>query len=459
MNPETPLEGGESAGQGLAIAGDPIAISRRARWRAVISRAVRRASVVSLGVASGIARNAAYVWRRVAQAVKAGAPRVGSGIAAAAAFLWRTARRAVQASAPRVGSGIAAAAAFLWRTARRAVQASAPRVGFSIAAAATFLWRTARRAVQASAPRVGFSIAAAATFLWRTARRAVLASAPRVGSGIAAAAAFLWRTARRAVQASAPRVGSGIAAAAAFLWRTARRAVQASAPRVGFSIAAAATFLWRTARRAVQASAPRVGFWIAAAAAFLWRTARRAVHSIPPPTAWPVGVLRYVRTRAHLVVEDALLALACIAVLSVLGMACNWWRLDVVLSGSMAPSMPPGAVVLAVAEPDSQVSVGQVLAFHPPADPNILVTHRVVQVVHVGDKVEIRTQGDANNAADQWTAVLQGTTAWHVTYAVPVVGYVAIWATVPWVRIVALLTFIGILAWVALARIWREEPR
>jgi signal peptidase I len=53
-------------------------------------------------------------------------------------------------------------------------------------------------------------------------------------------------------------------------------------------------------------------------------------------------------------------------VLAIVGTAVNWCRLDVVLSGSMAPTLRPGDVILAVSEPDSEVSVGQVLAFYPP---------------------------------------------------------------------------------------------
>lgn len=167
----------------------------------------------------------------------------------------------------------------------------------------------------------------------------------------------------------------------------------------------------------------------------------------------------YVRTRARAAGEAVLLVLLGLAVVAVAGTAFDWCRLDVVLSGSMAPTLRPGDVVLAVPEPDSHVEVGQVLAFHPPSDPNIVVVHRVVQVIHQGDKVEIRTWGDDNNAPDQWTAVLEGTSTWRVSWVVPSVGYVAIWATYPWIHLLALLLVIGIVAWEVLRRVWRAEPR
>jgi signal peptidase I len=176
-------------------------------------------------------------------------------------------------------------------------------------------------------------------------------------------------------------------------------------------------------------------------------------------TSWVARGPGYLRSRARVGVEALLLVCVGLAVLVILGTAFNWCRLDVVLSGSMEPALRPGDVILAVSEPDSQVSVGQVLAFHPPSDPNIVVVHRVVKVVDHGSKVEIQTQGDDNNAPDAWTAVLQGTSAWRVSWVLPSAGYVAIWATYPWIHLLALLLVIGIVVWEVLRRVWRAEPR
>jgi signal peptidase len=167
----------------------------------------------------------------------------------------------------------------------------------------------------------------------------------------------------------------------------------------------------------------------------------------------------YLRSRARVAGEGLLLVCLGLAVLAVVGTAFNWCRLDVVLSGSMAPTLRPGDVILAVSERDSQVSAGQVLAFHPPSDPNIVVVHRVIQVIRHDNKVEIRTQGDDNNAPDQWTAVLEGTSAWRVSWVLPSAGYVGIWVTYPWIHLLALLLVIGIVVWEVLRRVWRAEPR
>ena len=176
-------------------------------------------------------------------------------------------------------------------------------------------------------------------------------------------------------------------------------------------------------------------------------------------TSWIARGAGLVRSRARRVGGALLLVCAGLAVVTVVGTAFNWCRLDIVLSGSMVPTMRPGDVILALPEPDSQIAAGQVLAFHPPSQPGIVVVHRVIQVIRHGDKVEIRTQGDDNNAPDAWTAVLLGNSAWRVSWVLPSAGYLVIWATYAWVRLVALTILVLLVVWEVLARVWRAEPR
>ena len=41
----------------------------------------------------------------------------------------------------------------------------------------------------------------------------------------------------------------------------------------------------------------------------------------------------------------------------------------------------------------------------------------------------------------------------------PSAGYVVIWATYAWMRVLALTILVGVVAWAMLARVWRAEPR
>lgn len=72
-----------------------------------------------------------------------------------------------------------------------------------------------------------------------------------------------------------------------------------------------------------------------------------------------------------------------------------------ILSGSMRPALPPGAmVVVRPVEPD-EVRVGDVITYQLRSGEPEVVTHRVVTVGVNGEGERVfRTQGDANEIAD-----------------------------------------------------------
>jgi signal peptidase len=66
-----------------------------------------------------------------------------------------------------------------------------------------------------------------------------------------------------------------------------------------------------------------------------------------------------------------------------------------------------------------------VITYHRPIEDHSLVTHRVISVEKAADDtVTVQTKGDANEAADPWTATLNGDTAYQVRAVVPVLGHV-----------------------------------
>jgi signal peptidase len=121
--------------------------------------------------------------------------------------------------------------------------------------------------------------------------------------------------------------------------------------------------------------------------------------------------------------------LVCTAVLSFLGLAVGPHVLDyrtmTMLTGSMAPNIEPGDVVVSTPLDVQDVQVGMVITYHIPIDDHRVVTHRVIEVDHTADgTVSVRTQGDANDAPDPWTAVLTGDTAYQMRAVVPEIGTV-----------------------------------
>jgi signal peptidase len=156
------------------------------------------------------------------------------------------------------------------------------------------------------------------------------------------------------------------------------------------------------------------------------------------------------------------LALA-IGALGFLGLAVGphvfGYRTAVMLTGSMTGTIDRGDIVVSVPRPAKDVQVGDILTFHTPAADRHLETHRVIDVKHDADgKVVVRTQGDANDAADPWSATISDDTVWETAYVVPKVGHVvqAVRATV--VRYGAVWVALGGVVLLGLSLIWRQDP-
>jgi len=142
-------------------------------------------------------------------------------------------------------------------------------------------------------------------------------------------------------------------------------------------------------------------------AAGLAGTARRIVGLIAP---WLVRGL----------VALAVLTFALLAV----GPHVLGYRTMTMLTGSMAPKINPGDVTIVTPIKVSDVTEGMVITYHRPIEDHSLVTHRVISVQKAANgTVTVQTKGDANEAADPWTATLNGDTAYRVRGVVPMLGH------------------------------------
>lgn len=93
------------------------------------------------------------------------------------------------------------------------------------------------------------------------------------------------------------------------------------------------------------------------------------------------------------------------------------------LTGSMAPSIVPGDVVVTTAQPVNEVAVGDVISYHIPVEDHRVETHRVTEVIVNADgSTAVRTKGDANEAADPWIATLDGDHVYEQAFIIPGVG-------------------------------------
>jgi signal peptidase I len=79
-------------------------------------------------------------------------------------------------------------------------------------------------------------------------------------------------------------------------------------------------------------------------------------------------------------------------------------RFYVVSTPSMSPQVPVGSLVLTRPAPAGGPHVGQIIAFHPPAEPQTTYTHRVYKVLPGG---AYQTKGDLDPTPDAWVITKQ----------------------------------------------------
>lgn len=129
-----------------------------------------------------------------------------------------------------------------------------------------------------------------------------------------------------------------------------------------------------------------------------------------------------------------------------------------VRSGSMAPAIATGDVVLQREEPASAIRVGQVVTFRDPDGTGRLITHRVRGVRLREGRVEVVTRGDANTGSERWSVPAGGRVG-IVVARLPRLGYALAWTQGRAGRLTTLaLPLLALAAW-ALWGIWRPSPR
>jgi signal peptidase I len=116
-------------------------------------------------------------------------------------------------------------------------------------------------------------------------------------------------------------------------------------------------------------------------------TGSAAVHTLRRVASWVLGLVLLTGTGA---------ALGVVAYPMVSG-----GQALAVLTGSMTPGLPVGAMVFTKpVEDPAALQVGDVITFQRRPDGPELVTHRIIAVDDSGDAPVFTTQGDANNAPD-----------------------------------------------------------
>ena len=134
------------------------------------------------------------------------------------------------------------------------------------------------------------------------------------------------------------------------------------------------------------------------------------------------------------------------------------YRTFTVLSGSMEPTIPVGSMIFDREVQASDLARGDVVTFHPPGQPEKLVSHRIVRVEETKRGSFLVTRGDSNGVVDDWRIPAEGR-GLRYEFHVPYIGYLVGGLLTPVGRLVALTLAALWLGGLALWTIWRPRQK
>lgn len=152
----------------------------------------------------------------------------------------------------------------------------------------------------------------------------------------------------------------------------------------------------------------------------------RAGHHTSAKTPSHSAARRVLGVLAAVVSSTIVLGIVAVAVALSLVPAIAGGHTLTVLSGSMAPSLPAGSVVIDRAAPASSLQVGDVVTYATTDEvsgAHILITHRIIALRAGSTGAQFITKGDANGSADD-RAVSSSQIRGMVWYHVPYIGIV-----------------------------------
>ncbi|GAB2774465.1 hypothetical protein GCM10027039_39780 [Terrabacter koreensis] len=156
----------------------------------------------------------------------------------------------------------------------------------------------------------------------------------------------------------------------------------------------------------------------------------------------------------------AVLGLMLLAVAYVLPSLLGFQRY-VITGGSMQGTYDKGSVVFEKVVPTSQLRVGDVITYIPPASSGVtnLVTHRIVSAEAGTKGIVYRTKGDANPSIDPWAFTLDRAEQVVVEFDVPHVGWALLYLADPSHRKLVVGVPAGLIALASILEAFRNARR
>ncbi|MEV4988427.1 signal peptidase I [Pseudarthrobacter sp. LMD1-1-1.1] len=169
-----------------------------------------------------------------------------------------------------------------------------------------------------------------------------------------------------------------------------------------------------------------------------------------------IKVLR--RVVSWLATAMVFLAVAAFLALAV-GPRVLGYQTSTMLTGSMAPLINPGDIVITRPVPVADIKVGDIITYHIPVEDQRVETHRVTAITPKPDGTfVVQTKGDANNGADPWLATISTPTVDRHALTVPHVGEAIRAIRQPLILNTLMYGAPALLVISMLAAIWRKIP-
>ncbi len=172
------------------------------------------------------------------------------------------------------------------------------------------------------------------------------------------------------------------------------------------------------------------------------------------------AALRFLRLSATLISSMVLFAAVAVFLFLAVGPRLLGYQTSTMLTGSMAPLINPGDVVVTVPTPVNQIRAGDVITYHIPVEDRRVETHRVTELTaNTGGSVSVQTKGDANNGPDPWVATFEGETVDVHVATIPHLGSVIRHLRSPVVSAVLMYAAPSLLVAIMLRSIWGRKPK
>jgi signal peptidase I len=152
-----------------------------------------------------------------------------------------------------------------------------------------------------------------------------------------------------------------------------------------------------------------------------------------------------------------LLGLVSLTLLALVVLLTTGFQALIVRTGSMAPTINTGDLIVVREIPPSDATVGDIITFRDPFRANAIVTHRIVSMRRHGSTFRFVTKGDANGAEERWSIGAWETVGSYLA-SLPLAGYFIGWIGLPGARAGLLIAAAVILLFVGVQRL-RERHK